>query len=196
MNRVYGERVRSRQETSHLINSLPIVYCDHAFKKINLLNNSREVNMPEQSNNNESIGESSRIAMLKTIIDMYGRRTEKISWKYDHDWQTFMSFEDSDGSWSLDKFAKHYYVGFKGTHRNKLKNIHGKVVVCFTPSLSSDPGTLMYAQYCKLSLIRYKPWSGNYPYQVTTDEVIIAQWEISFLTWITLQIILFNSIDV
>ena len=31
MNRVHGERHRSRQETCHLINSLPMVYCDYTF---------------------------------------------------------------------------------------------------------------------------------------------------------------------
>ena len=35
----------------------------------------------------------------------------------------------------------------------------------------------MYATYCKLSLIRYKPWVGNYPYQEVSEDNIIEEWK-------------------
>ena len=69
MNRVHGERARSRQETCHLINSLPIVYCNCTFKKVNLRNNAREISLPEGDVENNR--ESNQIVTLKTIVDLY-----------------------------------------------------------------------------------------------------------------------------
>ena len=35
----------------------------------------------------------------------------------------------------------------------------------------------MYPEYCKLSLVRYKPWVGDYPYQETDDDIVVQEWK-------------------
>ena len=139
-----------------------VIYCNFTFKKVNLRNNAREINLPE--GDEEDNRESDLIVTLKTIVDLYGRRRNKNHWLNEYQWQEFMSLEEISGDFNLDKFANTYFVGSRGGHRNKLKLIQKKIVINFTPSLSNKPTSQMYPEYCKLSLVCYKLWVGDYPY--------------------------------
>ena len=110
-------------------------------------------------------------------MDLYGRRRNKNNWLNEYQWEEFMSLEDISGDFNLDKFANTYFVGSRGGHRNKLKLIQKKIVINFTPSLSNKPTSRMYPEYCKLSLVCYKPWVGDYPYQDTDDDIVVQEWK-------------------
>ncbi len=177
MTQVHGQRCRSRQETSHLINSLPFVWCDHSFRKVDLRNSRTVFNPPTAQEANQE--EADQNAALKTIIDAYLGRREPTSWMKDTDFEQ-ASTEGLDDL-NLDVFANKYYVGMRGTHRNKVKVIQGKQVVLFTPNLPNKKTGSTYTEYCKLSLVRFTVWEGDYNSafggENTSDEEIVQKWE-------------------
>ena len=71
MSKLFGERMLSRQETSHLIFSLPMVSSSHNFVRVNTKNESRLI---ASTRNNTSPDP------LKTLIDLYCVRTDSSNW--------------------------------------------------------------------------------------------------------------------
>ena len=88
-----------------------------------------------------------------------------------------MDLEKRGGDWNLDTFADSYFGGCRGSNCNKIKKINKKSVINFMPKLSNNPKSPMYVGYCKLSLVCYKPWSGDFPYQDASEEEIVKKWK-------------------
>ena len=83
----------------------------------------------------------------------------------------------------LHFFATNYYVGSKGSRRNKIcvqKNQNN--IPVFYPNISGNPKSDLFCDYCKYYLIKYEPWMGNFhtiwiQYDMSTDD-IICKWEL------------------
>jgi ATP-dependent DNA helicase PIF1 len=177
MTQLHGERTRSQQETCHLLNSLPLVYCDHAFKKVNLRNDSVEVDLEGGNEDQETISASN------SVLDAYAIRLDTSNWLQEADFVS--ATHNGLETCTLDQFAQEWTVGQRGGHRNKIKQHQKKkTVVAFIPNLPNKKDADTYPEYCKLGLVRYKPWSEDY-YSVfggreATNEQAIEEWE-SFL---------------
>ena len=81
-------------------------------------------------------------------------------------------------------FAKKYNVGTKGKFRNKIvKRDFDKTVVIFYPHVKSGLKASSYPRYCKLALLKFKPWanaSGQEPFEGNidpTEDEYISEWE-------------------
>lgn len=83
---------------------------------------------------------------------------------------------------SLNFFVQHHCLGVKGAGRNKIKVRTSKQVVRILPKLSPYPQSARYPEFCKVSLIRYKPWRSS-PKEVwgevepPTDEDLTTAWQ-------------------
>jgi hypothetical protein len=119
-------------------------------------------------------------ATLKSIIDVYAKRSEWETSAKAEELADFQLKEAGGGELlGLNDFAQMYYryVGMRGQYsRNKIKKSDEKSIVNFTPSLSNQPDSPKYAEYCKLALIRYKPWSGENSYVNKTDQEVTQEW--------------------
>jgi hypothetical protein len=152
MGKLNGERMMSRQETSHLIQGLPLVSCSHSFVVVNMKTLSTKVQKPN---------EEAESAALKSISELYGERMNIESWPNEMDMQAFQEVHSPLLPMSFHSFAGKCYVCQKGRHRNKLRCHQRKVVTKFTPKLSCDPEGKNYAEYCRYALIKYRPWEGS-----------------------------------
>jgi hypothetical protein len=151
MGKLNGERMMSRQETSHLIQGLPLVSCSHSFAVVNMKSLSTKIQKPD---------EQADSAALKSISELYGERMSSASWINESEMQAFQD-ERPLLPMSFHAFAGILYVGQRGRFRNKLRCHQKKVVTKFTPKLSCDPAGKRYAEYCRYALIKYRPWEGS-----------------------------------
>ena len=182
MAKLLGERVVCKQETCHLILSQQMASCSHNFVRINLDNNANRVTTKDDSPaDDDDDGEAAKkkSATVKTILDAYGVRLDKTEWGSA---DVFSSVESDLPRMSLADFASKFYVGVKGALRDKIKpHQKGKFVALFYPRPSSNPDGKAYADYCKYSLMKYRPWSGAYesswggPNATSND--IIQSWD-------------------
>ena len=94
------------------------------------------------------------------VIEAYGRRLEASLW---HDPFLFHNLQNSGilTDMRLSEFASNYQVGDREGKKNKIVELSGNYVACFFPSPSSDPTGPKYVDYCKYSLMKYKPWTGE-----------------------------------
>ena len=71
--------------------------------------------------------------------------------------------------------------------RNKIVNIRPKTFVQFTPSYSINPDGNNYVEYCRVSLVRFKEWKGNYHIvygdRDATDQAIKNKWNDYLPEW-------------
>ena len=151
MGKLNGERMMSRQETSHLIQGLPLVSCSHSFVVVNMKILSTKI---QRRNKQEES------AALKSISELYGEHMNIESWINEHEMQAFENDHPLQPM-SFHSFAGILYAGQKGRFRNKLRRHRRKVVTKFTPKLCCDPAGKQYAEYCRYALIKYRPWEGS-----------------------------------
>ena len=84
---------------------------------------------------------------------------------------------------NLYEFAKTFYVRNKnGKQKKHIVNKHTKenLVIMFTPILSTDPAGENYHEFCRLSLIKYRPFvdSVENAYDTLSEKKdIIKCWE-------------------
>jgi hypothetical protein len=182
MGKLIGERTISKQECSHLILSLPMVYCSHQFVTINLKNEMNRIDLSDDA----VAGAKSRPA-TRTVVDVYGTRMDEDTWVSAAVLKNAKKLLGVDlDSVTLQDFAFVCRVGARGPSRNKI-GLHqtGKsnkaMVPMFTPKLSCDPESAVYPEYCRLALVRYKPWVGKsqsvaYGGPDASDEEVVAAW--------------------
>jgi transcriptional regulator with GAF, ATPase, and Fis domain len=151
MGKLNGERMMSRQETSHLIQGLPLVSCSHSFAVVHMKTLSTKIQKPD---------EQADAATLKSISELYGERMSTASWMNKSKMQAFQD-ERPLLPMSFHEFAGTFYVGQRGHFQKKLLCHQKKVVTKFTPKLSCDPAGKKYAEYCRYALIKYRPWEGS-----------------------------------
>ena len=172
---LHGSRSKCIQEVCHGLTSLPLVVSDHSFIKINLMNDNSVIEPDEEAGDGTL---SSRM----TIIDAYAIRLDEASWKKPQEYLQAMG--EGLPTMSLNSFCQKYTIGKRGSNcRNKiaLHRNKDKWVARFYPQLPSNANSPDYFKYCKLQLIRYRPWVGDYGEAAggvdSTPEQIIAKWE-------------------
>ena len=175
---LHGSRSKSIQEVCHCLMSIPLVVSDHSFTKINLLNDNSVIEPDEEAADGDGA-----LSSRMTIIDAYAVQLDEESWKKP---QEYLQAIDEGGlpTMSLNSFCQKYTVGKRGGNcRNKI-TLHrnkDKWVARFHPQLPSNVNSPDYFKYCKLQLIRYRPWVGDYDEAAggvdSTPQQTIAQWE-------------------
>ena len=109
MGKILGQRILNKQETTHLMLSLPIVSCSHVFALINLDDNQKIISMPTTTNentnkitDNPAIGDNAsgnntsvsnledntvtntrfhnEIVAKKSVVELHGLRIDKNVW--------------------------------------------------------------------------------------------------------------------
>ena len=124
MNKLLGDRMISKQESCHLMLSLPIVYCTHHNKQVNidLKNTNRAVAVPERNTasdaNPTTNGEtaSTENVVIMTRIDAYTVCSDARMWKLPSDYQ-----EVDLESMTLQQFCLMYKeVSHHGQSKNKM----------------------------------------------------------------------------
>jgi hypothetical protein len=148
MTKVHGERVRSKQETCHLMNSLPLIHCSHLCKKVDLRNASKQIEVAIDDDD----GQSAQVTCRKTVIDAYAVRMDASNWLFQEEYVT--AVENDLVSWNLNTFAARLCVGVNGTHRHRIKpHPNPKTIIVFNPNLPNNKSNETYSKYCKLSLV-------------------------------------------
>ena len=155
MSKLIGERMMGKQETCHLINSIPLVSCSHNFVRINLNNDSSKLDVPDSVLNDQS---GSTSATIKTLMDVYSERHQKSVW---FDERLYLNYLPHLEHMNLCTFCSFFMVGKKGKGKNKIRaHMKNNFVAVFYPRFSSNPKSPKYEEYCKKALLKYKPWSG------------------------------------
>jgi hypothetical protein len=173
MSKLNGERMMSRQETAHLMQSLPLVCCSHSFTTINMKTMSTKLTKPTKE------GEA---ASLKLISELYGERMEAESWPNESEMRAFQDNHSCLETMSFHKFGGLLRVCQSGNYRNKLRP-HSKIttVVKFVPKLSCNPESKSYPDYCRYALIKYRPWQGPisnaWGEKDSSECEIVAEWQ-------------------
>jgi hypothetical protein len=164
MGKLQGERTISKQECSHLILSMPMVSCSHNFVSINLKNDMNPVDLSAEAMDSGARDADNPTSITMTIVDAYGKRNDKNMWRPPQAMEAATKLFDKPlGNVSLQDFALVFRVGGRADVRNKFLR-HQKmkpIVPIFSPRLSCDPSLPTYPEYCRLDLVRYKPWQGN-----------------------------------
>ena len=191
MSKMLGERTMSKQEKAHLVMSLPIVSASHRLVNVDLQNMNctlqfqRHSTSPDQQQviqysetasthrvaqtmphdnaqvttrqqaqeiNNPEIG----IGIKKlTMIDAYAKRHDIQIWSNE---RLYRNLTDPDAL-PLLNFCLQYYVNRDNTIAARAGN---NVVINFYPVYSCDPQGPSYIDYCKISLLKYKPWKDDH----------------------------------
>ena len=126
----------------------------------------------------ENDGNSGSCAKM-SIVEAYGKRLNPDLW-FDRD--HFNAVQNELADMNLNTFAQKHTVGIQQQTRNKIKPRSGKQVVKFTPKYSCDTQSSNYPKYCRLALVRYKPWydspSQHWDGETSpSDELITAKWD-------------------
>ena len=179
MSRVVGERCISKQETCHLISSLPIVVSSHATEHVNLKNDTAQLNLEGQGNTQGR----NQSATKRSLLDMYADRMKEENWKDPH---VVMPPDNLLREMCLVDFAKTFRVIRSGEFvdliQPRASTRRPNVVVRYFPRMAGRPGTgEKYVEYCQYALARYIPWVGqienSWGGSDTSDEDIVARWE-------------------
>ena len=163
MGKLLGERVMSQQEVSHLMLLLPMVECSHQFVNIHLDSDTNKIEIGNDEDNTKT--ESKKLSgkkkplKLMRIPELYGRRMMVSSWYKTQDFEQCLSELEH---MTLEKFVTTFHVGVRDPARNRIvKNRKNNLVGVFYPTKSSDPSSSGYVDYCRYSLAKYKPWTGE-----------------------------------
>jgi len=184
MNKLLGDRMLSKQETCHLMLSIPIVHSNHSLINIDLINSTRQIVPPTNNadrpiDNAEDVEDRNVLRMSR--IDAYAMRMDMNSWLPLH--LVDLDFNQMQ-TMSLRDFCLSFKVGQRGPSTNKIMLDTAKFVVNFYPSPSSSPTKDTYTYYCKYALMKYSPWQDNsvnsWGGKNATDDEVHNKW-IQFL---------------
>ena len=90
---------------------------------------------------------------------LYGKRYTEQFWDKP---ELFLKHKSACLAMPLNKFVVHFSVGTRGASRNKIRERTRKnTVVIFYPHVRSDPNAFTYPHYCKLELLKFKPWADG-----------------------------------
>ena len=131
----------SKQETCHLILSIPIVSCSYNFVTINITNETNCIDVVEPTNTENGIEndstEQATIVKLKTLIYMYRIILVGRNWLNE---ELFCYFCPSLHDISLHIFCKKFMVGQRVTRRNKIcKYLKSSFVAVFFWNIPAIP---------------------------------------------------------
>ena len=154
-----------------------MVSCSHQFVRINLTNNLKKINLKKNSNFDEE-----EDLEKPTVLEMYMVRTKSEVWDSSYEFE-MVKHNYGLFDMSLYDFAKTFYVRNKKSveTRYHLKtHIKNNQVIMFTPVLSTDPEGENYHEFCRLNLIKFRPFvdSVENAYDKLTDgKETIKMWE-------------------
>lgn len=102
-----------------------------------------------------SQGRTSAAPIAKTVVDAYAWRISFLHWANE---DQFRDVESTLQAMSLSEFATRFYIprGLTKIHPRPDKS---KNFMVFKPCLSPNPESATYPEFCRLSLVRHKPWS-------------------------------------
>ena len=145
MEKLLGERVPLKKETSHLIMSLSIYVCSHNFVHVNIKNDPRRLNVKETAEKEVQptnatttatlAGTGNRnnknftVAPFKIWIDVYCKTMEPVSWIDDLTYQRYIN-ELRD--MAIRYFCCLFMVDQKGEQRNKICTHLKKILFLFS----------------------------------------------------------------
>ena len=170
MGKLLGSRMISKQETCHLINSLPLVSCSHRFLMINFKKISNLLDIDTERATSE--------VTIMSIIDAYGKRHLESAYHTSCLPRIYLS---DIVQMTFDEFVRLYYVGQKQSFKNLIiPHTKPNYVPLYYPSISYDPLSPNFHEYCKYFLVKYKPWKDEVSdawNNLTDSEEIIKYWE-------------------
>jgi len=115
MNKLLGDRMLSKQETCHLMLSIPIVHSSHSMINIDLRNLSRQIVTPTNNANGADIEEDENILNM-TRIDAYAKRMDQNAWLPRH--LVGLDFNEIQ-TMCLRDFCLSFKVGQKGPTKKR-----------------------------------------------------------------------------
>ena len=145
-NRVAGRRDKCTQETSHLMLSLPYVFCSHSFYNVNLSSMLRKVNV--------EASDPAAPAVLSNLLDLYGARMDAASWESQ---EMFATASPSLLNMCLTSFVRQFTRSKEA--RITARKGKGDCIPLFTPEYKSTRGENYY-KHCLVALLRFLPWTG------------------------------------
>lgn len=182
MSKLLGERIMSKQEKAHLINSLPIVQASHQLVNVDLRNQSRALITSRQNQDDTGSNQVLDVAVpvvKLSIIDAYARRKEDKLWQHLEHKAYCETLEDT---LNLVDFCKHFTVG-KKCNLITLRTANN-CVFNFFPSGSFYSDQPSYPKYCEYALMKYHPWEGT-PENIwtsTENNLDVVQYWREFIT--------------
>ena len=153
MRKMQGQRVRSREETCHLMNSQSLVQCSHEVRVVYLNQDLDKVTFEANPNGVIELDENGQTrpqvratAKNKTILQLYAQRTDPSLWvgcetrtKNKETNQVETTTHDDGGElykeanqikpledWSFDQFAQTYYSPASGVNANKIQTFSSR----------------------------------------------------------------------
>ena len=164
MIKACGNRDYGPLEVSHHINSIPLHKSTVKVEKLNL-DGFRKIPIKHV---NKTMKEKKEIKMEAGLMDFYSKRRE---------YKTQLK-DPQIMDLNLIEFCHKYSIKRKD---NTLVNRDKEVVFRIFPNPSLNPLSHLYGDYCKFSLIKYKPWEKNIKFAwgtlVERDEILIKAWE-------------------
>ena len=108
MGKLLGCHIMSKQESCHLINSLPLVRCYHNFIMINLEPSANIVSIINESEDSLENTNECSITRVYSILEMYGKRVQPNV--YDRSAKIVCSKINLE-ELNFNDFCKKFYVG-------------------------------------------------------------------------------------
>ena len=155
MLNLIGSRSISKQESCHLTLGTPMVSCSHMFLKISLTTSFKKISLRKRADYDPE-----EDLEKPTILEMYMLRSNSGIWESNYEFE-MNEHQYNFPHMSLYEFAKTFYVRNKSVVETKhflKKHIKENLVIMFTPVLSADPTGENYHEFCRLSLIKYRPF--------------------------------------
>ena len=177
MLNLIGSRSISKQESCHLALGIPMVSCSHQFVRINLTSSLKKLSLKKKRN-----CEDDDDLEKPSILDMYMIRTDVKIWDSQYEMDSFQNYQNLS-TMSLYEFAKLFYVRRKlssEVNYHITKHRKENMVIMFTPVFSTDPAGSNYHEFCRLNLIKFRPFVGcveNAYENITVEKEIIDMWE-------------------
>ena len=140
--------------------SLSIVKCSKAYEKVVLYDDSGRLQPPAGLANQDS--EDNTRVTSTSLVEAYVTRTQQENWAHESE---FFEHQEAMETTNLATFCVKFHVYKKGQNRNKIhrrQQSAKEVVIQFHPSrLSALPTSPNYVEYCRYSLMKYKPWNEH-----------------------------------
>jgi hypothetical protein len=137
-----------------------------------------DATVPTENKNETHLSDGKRVIIM-TLVDAYAVRMSDRVWSGE---DLFVTHQDDLEKMTLCQFCALFFVGRSGQFKNQIR-LHTRKEFCavFFPRMPCDPSKDTYPDYCKYSLIKYKPWQ-DLSVEVwggddAAKEDIIALWE-------------------
>ena len=160
MTKLLGNRTMVKQESCHLILGTPMVSSSHIFRTVNLNTSSRKLDLNCLDYILNSEKEGKHTLEQPSILDLYMTRMNLDYWENEYVFN-FENYSTKFDKMNLYEFSLEYYVGYrnKGEEFYKIqKQSRKNIVISFSPYISGDPKGQNFHEYCRYSLIKYRPF--------------------------------------